>query len=697
MGSTPQSLSGLLRPRSVAIIGASPREGAFGNNLRKSIASLGYPGRTFLINPKYADIDGELCYPDLASLPERPDCALFAVGDQSLVKSLEAAAARGIPGAVLFGRAHGEEPNGVARGDALAAIGRSAGMAICGANCMGFINLLDNLQITGLPFKGFASPSGVALVTHSGSTWSGLVGNQRQIGFDLAISAGQELVTNVSGYMDYILRETPTRVIACVLETIRDPEGFIRAADLANDRDVPIVVLKLGRSEAGKQFAVSHSGAISGSNAAYDAVFDRHGVIRVTTLNELLDTVELLAMKRRPTAHGVALGTDSGGERQLIVDISADVGLAFPPLGRDTVTRIDALLDPGMETSNPLDYWGDGANVIAPCLTAMADDPAVGMVVMATNIPPDRPFTQLCATAIREVHEATEKPVVLMGNVTTTMSPATAAELRRQGIPVLMGTESAIRAIKHCLDYAYRRRPLRDATAEPAGPPQGLSRKIAQSGHRTLTSAMGFEALAEYGIRSAPFQLVASREEAVQFGAAKGYPIVLKLDDPDIPHKSDIGGVRLGISDPDEAIAAFDALRARHPRSPILAQRQAKGVELILGMTTDADFGPIVTLGLGGVFTEIFKDAHTLIPPFDEEEALRALQSLKGFPLLTGARGRTPADLTALCATISAFSRFARALAPLLSEIEINPLMAGPDGAVAVDCLAVRQQEPLDG
>jgi len=696
MGSTLNSLSGLLRPKSLAIVGASPRAGAFGNNLRRSVASLGFAGRTFLINPKYADIDGEPCFPDLASLPERPDCALFAVGDQGLVKSLKAAADRGVPGAVLFGRAYGEEPNGVRRGDALSAIGRSAGMAICGANCMGFVNLLDRLQITGLPFAGFAPPSGVALVTHSGSTWSGLVGNQRQIGFDLAISAGQELVTGAADYVDYILRETPARVIVCVLETIRDPEGFIAAAELANDRDVPIVVLKLGRSEAGKHFAVSHSGAISGSNAAYDAVFDRHGIIRVTTLNELLDTVELLAMKRRPSAPGLALGTDSGGERQLIVDIAADVGLVFPSLGNDTVARIDALLDPGMETSNPLDYWGDGANVIAPCLTAMADDPAVGMVVMATNIPPDRPFTELCATAIRDVHAATEKPVVLMGNVTTTMSLKTAAELRQEGIPVLMGTESAVRALKHCLDYACRQRPQSAAVTETTSPPQGLSHQLAQSGHRTLTSAMGFDLLAEYGIRSAPFQIVATREEAARFGAG-GYPIVLKLDDPDIPHKSDVGGVRLGIASPDDAVAAFDALRARHPRSPILAQRQAKGVELILGMTTDADFGPVVTLGLGGVFTEIFKDARTLIPPFSEAEALRALQSLKGFPLLTGARGRTSVDLDALCATIAAFSRFARNLSPLLSEIEINPLMAGPDGAVAVDCLAVRHLEPLNG
>lgn len=697
MGSTQQSLSGLLRPRSVAIIGASPRDGAFGNSLRKSVGSLGYPGRTSLINPKYTDIDGEPCYPDLASLPERPDCALIAVGDQSLVKSLEAVAERGIPGAVLFGRAHGMEPDGATRADALAAIGRSAKMAICGANCMGFVNLRDRLQITGLPFKGFASPSGVALVTHSGSTWSGLVGNQRQIGFDFAISAGQELVTNVSDYVDYLLRETPTRVIACVLETIRDPEGFMRAAELANERNVPIVVLKLGRSEAGKQFAVSHSGAISGSNAAYDAVFERHGIIRVRTLDELLDTVELLAMRRRPSACGLAIGTDSGGERQLIVDIAADVGLTFPSLGRDTVTRINALLDPGMEASNPLDYWGDGANVMAPCLAAMADDPAVGMVVMATNIPPDRPFTRLCATAIREVHEATEKPVALMGNVTTTMSTATAAELRREGIPVLMGTESSVRALKHYLDYAYRRRIRTDAGRETARPSQGLSYKVTRSDHRTLTSATGFEALAEYGIRSAPFQLVSTREEAVRFGTTNGYPIVLKLDDPRIPHKSDVGGVRLGLSGHDEVVAAFDGLHARHPHSPILAQRQVKGVELILGMTTDLDFGPIITLGLGGVFTEIFKDARALVPPFDEDEALRAVQSLKGFPLLTGARGGTPADLVSLCATISAFSRFARDLSPLLTEIEINPLMAGPDGAVAVDCLAVRHLESPNG
>lgn len=688
-----QNLEKLLRPQSVAIVGASPREGAFSAQLVKAVRSLGYAGDVFLVNPRYEEIDGAPCYPSLAALPGRPDCVLYAVGDQRLAEAVEAAAECGIRGGVIFGRAHGDGPDGRPIQSAVAAIARSSGMAICGANCMGFLNLLDRIQVTGMPFASFGRADGVSLISHSGSTWSGMTGNRRGVGFDFAISAGQELVTGVGDYIDYLLDLPSTRAVACVLETLRDPEAFLRAADRADGKNIPIIVLKLGRSEDGKRFAVSHSGAISGATAAYDAVFRQRNVIQTRTLDELLDTIELFKGDRRPRNSGLVLGTDSGGERQLIVDIAADVGLGFAGLSPSTLTHLEELLDPGMEAANPLDYWGDGQDVMAPCLTAMAEDPAAGMVVMATNMPAGRPFSNQCADAVIAVRQQVAKPVALMGNIATTMDPAGLDRVRAAGVPVLMGTESGLRAIRHFLDYAGR--VPRDQHAARRSQAEAGLKKRHFPGQRDgiLSSAEGFALLREFGIATAPFARVDGEADLAGFIARHGLPVVLKIDDPAVPHKSEVGGVLVNIGSDEAAREGYGVLKQRHPDAPIIIQKQARGRELILGMTTDPDFGPMITLGLGGIYTEVFKDAVMLPPPVTRDEALNALRSLKSFPLLAGVRGEAPVDLDGLAAAVVAFSHLCVELRGVVSEIEVNPLLAGPDEALAVDCLTVLSRE----
>ncbi|MEZ5747589.1 MAG: acetate--CoA ligase family protein [Paracoccaceae bacterium] len=683
-----EAISALLSPQTIAIVGASPKEGSFGDRLLGSIRTLGFEGNVALVNPRYDNIGEMPCYASLADVPSPVDCAAFAVGDGHLVASVSEAIAAGVRGAVMFGRAHGSE-NGRPRTGIIREMAQDAGMAICGANCMGFVNLTSKLQMTGLPFDSLPAPSGVALISHSGSTWSAMVGNARRVGFDIAISAGQELATSVADYIRFLIEKTDIRVITCVLETIRDPAGFITAAELASAKDVPIVMLKLGRSEAAKNFAISHSGALSGSNAAYDAVFEQHGIIRVTNLDELLDTVELLTLPRTMPASGVALGTDSGGERQLISDVAADVGLSFSPLSSATIEAVETYLDPEMEATNPLDYWGDGANVIAPVLIEMSKDPAVGIVVMATNMLPGRSFAEMSAEAIRDVHKTTDKPVAVMGNVSTAMSPAIAADLRSRGIAVLMGTVSGLSALAHVQRYRFHR-PVTDRVATE--PLSAASREIlAASAQDILRSASGFRLLEEAGIPVTPFADVTSVADMTDFATRHGWPLVLKIDDPGIPHKSDHGGVYIGLKDASEAEAAWQDLRQRHPDAPVIVQAMADGAEVILGMTTDPDFGPLITLGLGGVFAEILRDTTALMPPVSPAMARRALEKLKLFPLLTGARGRASVDLDALCRLISRFSAFAAEAGEHILELEINPVIAGPNGATAVDCLTLRR------
>lgn len=683
-----EAVSALLCPQTIAIVGASPKEGSFGDRLLRSIRFLGFEGELALVNPRYDSIGEMPCYASIADVPSPVDCAAFAVGDGHLIASVSEAVAAGVRGAVMFGRAHGSEA-GRPRADIIRDIAHDAGMAICGANCMGFVNLTNKLQVTGLPFNSLPEPSGVAMISHSGSTWSGLVGNARQIGFDIAISAGQELATGVADYIRFLIEKPEIRVITCILETIRDPEGFVAAAEQAAAKGVPIVMLKLGRSEAAKNFAISHSGALSGSNAAYNAVFERHGIIQVSNLDELLDTVELLTLPRTMPVWGVALGTDSGGERQLISDIAADVGLYFSPLSSATIEALETYLDPGMEATNPLDYWGDGANVIAPVLTEMSKDPDVGIVVMATNMLPGRSFAEMSAEAIRHVQNTTDKPVAVMGNISTAMSPVLAADLRSRGIGVLMGTVSGLSALAHVQRYRFNRPVVDEVATEPLS--AAAQEILAASEQDILRSLSGFRLLEEAGIPVTPFADITTADDITDFAMRHGWPLVLKIDDPGIPHKSDHGGVYVGLKDAEEVEAAWQNLRLLHPDAPVIVQAMAEGTEVILGMTTDPDFGPLITMGLGGVYTEILRDTTTFLPPVSPAMARRALEKLKLFPLLAGARGREPVDLDALCSLISQFSSFASEADEHIVELEINPVIAGPNGALAVDCLALRK------
>jgi acyl-CoA synthetase (NDP forming) len=374
----------------------------------------------------------------------------------------------------------------------------------------------------------------------------------------------------------------------------------------------------------------------------------------------------------------------------LISDVAADIGLSFPPLSSATIESVETYLDPGMEATNPIDYWGDGANIIAPVLTEMSKDPAVGIVVMATNMLAGRSFAEMSAEAIRHVQNTTDKPVAVMGNISTAMSPALAADLRSRGIAVLMGTVSGLSALAHVQRYRFDR-PVVDAVETM--PLSAVACEIlASSQQDILRSVSGFRLLEEAGIPVTPFADITTAKDITEFAMRHGWPLVLKIDDPGIPHKSDHGGVYVGLKNTQEAEAAWQDLRLLHPDAPVIVQAMAKGTEVILGMTTDPDFGPLITLGLGGIYAEILRDTVALLPPVSPGMARKALEKLKLFALLTGARGQAPVDLDTLCQLISRFSAFAAEAGQHILELEINPVIAGPNGANAVDCLILRRK-----
>ncbi len=683
----------LLAPRSIAIVGASPTEGSFGKRLTAAITSWNYRGAVYRINPRYESIDGASCFPNLAALPQKPDCVAFAISDERIEAGLTEAAKAGIRAAAIFGRCYEKSANSnVSLPARLGAIAREAGMAVCGSNCMGFVNTAAALRVSGNPPPVVDPPGHVALISHSGSTWSGLVGNQRQLRFNYAISAGQEIATSAADYIRFMLAQPETRVIACILETVRDPDAFVDAIEAAERKGIPVVVLKLGRSEQGRRFALAHSGALTGSDAAFGAVLRRHNVIAVHTVDELADTAEMLLCQRTPAGPGIGAVTDSGGERELIVDLAADLGAPLAELTAATAKRLSDVLDPGMTPVNPVDSYGDGRTLIEDCLNIVAADPNVGVVALATNLVHGRPYVKVASATIEKVSAATAKPALVFGHIHSAISREEAARLRALDIPVLMGTPTALRAMTHFIDWHARR----DDTARDAGacPPEVAAaaktwRARLEDAKSALPPADAERLLVDMGVPVAPGAFADNADAAVAAAERLGFPVVLKTAAPDLLHKTEAGGVKLGIADAAGLRAAYAVLAARC--GPLVqVQRMAyAGTEVLLGMVNDAQFGPIATIGMGGIFAEVYKDVVPFVPPISPAMAIRLIRELKGFALLTGARGRPRADLGRLAEAVARFSWLCAAVGPAVSELDINPVIAGPKGAIAVDALVV--------
>ena len=445
------SLVPLLEPRSVAVVGASARPGSFGDQLVAQLLSGGYRGAVHLVNPRYREVAGRPCHPSLADLPGPVDLAVLAVPNAALEAQLRAAAAAGIPAAVIF--ASCLDPPDLA--ERLAAIAGEAGMAVCGGNGMGFFNLEQSLRVCGYPEPADLAAGPVAVVSHSGSVFSALLHNDRGLRFNLVVSAGNELVTSAAAYLDHVLDLPSTRVVALFLETVREPAAFRAALAKAAARAIPVVALKVGQGRAARAMVAAHSGALAGEDGAYQALFDAYGVARVATLDELADTCELLA-GRRAGPGALAAIHDSGGERAHLLDVAERLRVPLAELSETTRARLEAVLEPGLPATNPLDAWGTGNHadrIFAACIRALLEDPATAALALnldlTTEPTPDTSYTGLAI----EAAAGTDKPVAVIANLASAVDPAEAAPLRAAGVPVLEGTATGLAAMGHLLAY----------------------------------------------------------------------------------------------------------------------------------------------------------------------------------------------------------------------------------------------------
>ena len=710
----------LFAPRSVAVVGASPRSW-IAATVRDNLRAMGSETRCHFVNPKYDQVLGQVSYPSLTALPERPDIALVALNPLRAAMVTADAAAAGIPVVIIPG-------GGVVEGGAAAAamqlevaeIARQHGLALVGPNCMGVIDLTTNSAT----YIGNVSPylprGGVAGIAQSGSVTDAFVHSGARVGFSRIISCGSEVVLDLCDYLAYCLDDPETSSIILFVEGFKRPERFLALADRALQLGKPIMAVKVGRSDQAQAAAVAHSGSLAGETRVTDAALDAAGVIRCADLDELLETAELVEGMRR-TGRGVGRGrtgviTVSTGEASLIADMAPRTGVDLPPIPDAARSRILERLPTMGYVGNPLDPWGaaDPGAAYGACFEALAASDAYDVLVLVH----DFPYRSLPAE-VETANEVTlqllaatrERPAILPVYVSLTSGeppPETKAVLDTHGggAPLLRGALEAFTAIGSVARWErVRGRRLARGPWRAAWPDLALDRAAfgltvgegvrAPSPARMLSERESLDLLRAAGLAVTAAIPVPDPDTAVEAARSfGGREVALKLDAPGIAHKSDLGLVVLHLAG-DERIraAAHDLLETGRrddlaPRGLLVEPMADPGVELIVGLKRDASFGPVIVVGLGGIFTDVLDDVAIRLAPVPHDEALAMLGELRGSRILDGVRGRPAVDREAVARMVVALGALGVAHPDIL-EIDLNPVIASPHGATAVDALVV--------
>ncbi len=688
----PLSLDPLLRPRSIALVGASAKADTNGLALVQMTRIDGFRGRVYPVNPGYAEIEGLGCFPDLATLPERPDHVVLAIANAKLEAGLDQAIAAGAKAVTIFASGHLDDDRSPPLVERLRAKAVAAGVALCGPNCMGFYVPPIGLRVASFPSPAGLRQGGIAWLAQSGSAFSALCHNDRRLGFSLCVSTGAESVVTVADYMAWAIETGETRVVGLFLEGIRAPERFKAALAQAAERTIPVVALKVGRTAASAAMAQTHTGALAGNDAAYRALFRTYGVHQVDDLDEMAAVLALFDTPRRAGKGGLATLHNSGGEREMVVDLAERHGVPFGKISEATKASLAAQLDPGLHPENPLDAWGTARDFSARfqhCVVALSGDPDVAVTIFNSDVRDGYWYAAGVVEAVIGAADATDGPLAMASNTVLTANSSIAARLADNGIPLIKGTQPMLRAVRAL--FAQRdRRPQDRADVAIDRVVVARWRERLHSGR--LDEGAALDMLADFGLDVPQRRIVATEADAVAAWRAIGTSVALKTAE-DHAHKTEVGGVRLGLAEETSVRAAYRDLAVRLGPRVLVAGMAPKGVEVGVGALVDPGFGPVVMLSAGGTLIEVIADTVAALAPVSEAEARSMLADLRLARLLPGVRGADPADMTALARSISRFSAMVAALAGDIAEIDVNPVIVAPSGAMAVDCLVIPKRK----
>jgi acetyltransferase len=700
------NLTPLMKPESIAVVGASPRM----NRATRVITNLqrfGYAGRVFPINPRYTEIHGLPCYPDLASTPEPADTVVVAIPAEQVPAVLTAAVERGVRGAVVLSSGFGEAgPAGQARQAAIERLAAEHGLLVCGPNCYGVFNI----RLAAATFSADMRdplPGPVAVVSQSGGFSHAIAEHlmhQRRVGLSYIVSCGNQGGVTVEDYVEFLVDDADTAVIGVFVEGFKQPLKLRRVAARARERRKPLVVLKVGRSKNARQAMLAHTGSLAGTPEIIEAMLRQSGIVQVTSLNEMLDTLALLLAARAVRRPGwrTAVLSGLGGECGRVADVADREGVELPALSPLSIEALAAAMPEFGNPRNPLDGTGtmyENAEIFPRLVETLLRDEVVDVLAvnMRANVPrpggwaPSREFARAVEAAVRA---GTDRLVFCFGShAAGDLDQDVIAPLAAAGVPFLEATETAMQALRHAREY--HRFLARPAHPPPASPPRVAA--WAPSARGVLPNTEAVRLLREFGIPLAETIAATDVEAAVKAAERLGYPVALKIDSSDVVHKTDVGGVRVGCAEAASVRQAFGdimaGVRAKAPGARIdgvLVQPMiAGGTEMILGIKTDPLFGPAVVCGFGGIFVEVLRDVSLRLPPLSAEDAREMIAELRGANLLRGVRGRRPSDVAALADALVGLAGLAEAHGDRLRALDLNPLIVLDEGhgVVAVDWL----------
>ncbi len=709
------AMSALFHPKRIAIVGATPRPG-FANTIHGRILAGGYEGEVFGVTPRHQEVLGCACYPTLDAIPGGVDKAIVVVPSGIVMDVLAQAERAGTKALNIITSGFGEQNDDDARERQLAIrdFARRTGIRIVGPNCLGIISTPAKMIAKSGAYT-HVNRGPIGIVFQSGLLAYSIVIPQqdRDFGYSYVVTTGNEADLDSTDFIRYMVEDDETSVIGCFIEQFRDPEKLLRVAAAAAERQKPIVVLKVGRSEAGRRAARAHTGSLVGSDAIADAVMRQYGIVRVYSLDEMTETLAAFHSKRLPVGPGVGTIFVSGGAGGLISDLSQDLGISLPELAPETVSKLNDVIPEYGTVGNPLDTTGQAATqpeITEGSLTSMAEDPNVHTVIYGQAYPNRVDLASPVGEVLRAMPERYPEKVFLIISLVT----GKVADGRRRdeepvepvmdwdGVPFLQGAENSLRAVRSLIRYGEFQRAWKESGAPSSvtSAVAGRARELVRAANgKPLVERAAKEILALYDIPVTREILATNADEAVKAADEIGYPVVLKIESPDIAHKTEAGGVLLGLKDEGSVRAGFEQVmvsaRNYDPSAEItgvlVQEMVAGGREMILGMSQDPDFGPAVAVGLGGIFVEVLKDVALGVPPLAERDSRAMLSRLRGKAILDGTRGAGPADVEAIVAVLGKFSQMCLDLREDVSEIDINPLLVFEEGqgARVVDCLIV--------
>jgi acetyltransferase len=688
------SLESFFNPSSIAVVGASHKKGKVGYEILTNIISGGYKGRVFPVNKNAEQIEGLKCYPDLESIGQVPELVIIVVPAPAVPEIMTHCGKIGTKAVVIITAGFkevGEE--GKELEEQIIEIAKRAGIRIIGPNCLGLIVPTNKLNAS---FGGdMPLPGSIGYLSQSGALLAGILDLARdeQIGFSKLVSFGNKADIDELDLMMSFGDDEETKVIAGYLESITDGNIFVRRAEKISNKK-PILLIKAGTSSAGAKAASSHTGSLAGDDTAYEAVFERAGIIRCNSIQQQLDYALAFAHQPFPRGPSIAVITNAGGPGIIAADSIERQGLNFAQLSRQTVAKLTEVLPSAANLLNPIDVLGDAlADRYEFALDVVLDDPNVDIVIVLLTPQAMTQPTETADAIVRIAHKKPNKPVF------TCFIGAQKVEegikiLRRNGIPSYSSPEFVVSAARVMVDYVrWRARPERVVKLFPVNrrKVENIIEKHLRQGLREVGEAEAKEIIEAYGFVTPKGSIATTAEQAANIADQIGYPVVLKIWSPDIIHKSDVGGVKLGLENAGQVRDAFDLMMYRIPKKVpaaeilgVLVQQMCTGgKEVILGMKRDPRFGPLMMFGMGGTMVEVLKDVSFYLAPLTEEEAKQMLINTRTYKILTGVRGQESVDIDAIAEGLQRLSQLVTEF-PQIKELDINPYIVGHEGTVPI-------------